>query len=544
MPDQQSHTFEIPDFLAGVHNFSVYHKAPENSLFKAKNLVIDKAGYLKRRPGLNQLGDFGASANSYCSALIAAGNGSQRRLFAIHASALATFNVKAWNGSSWSAVTYGGLSGTLGLMLPHVPSWTREDSGTEYVYAGPGETSFIKIDVAALTASSVSLTGRSALGFNMALQYMDRLWAGGTNVAAYRDAVWYSDVLVPENIASSANDQNTIKFDGEFVTLIYPYRDNFIIVGTDRSLYILMVGTSANLLDWQKTKLANDIGVGSPFTAAYGNEDVYFLDQLKNVRTLKATVGQLGGGMAPVPISMPVKDSIRNLAGDSPSFINAAFLDGKYVISGHTGTLSGANGQSWCYDSYFGAWTGPFVWESASETSDLGTNILPSYACSKSFAGSWFTSSREYGMFFGARSGSTLKIFEWDESLYSDQTGTDGSSTVVIPTELITRAHDFGAPHQEKICKWVEIEYGDDDEGYSGSGAFTVYARKDFDSAWTSLGGVAYDSTTKFSRRKFPMKILDRGKIFQIRLTDNSATDGPKIRRMRINFQAFAVADN
>lgn len=548
----QDFNFEISDFLGGVHDFVVYEKAPQNSVVKAKNLVFDKGGYLKRRPGLTQVGATfptagGPGLGSFCAivSLTSGANEITTKLVATRIVNLVNVQFGILDNQTWTFVGPTLIGIILGVFQSGSAAWVREEDGTKHIYSICGFGGIFNVDYEAATVGSTpSIIGRPAHSCRVIVSHLDRIWVTYLNSDEY-DAVVYSPAGIPEGIGEAANDANILKFDGERVLSIVPYRDTTLMIGTDRSLWLLLVGTSENLLDWQKSRVSSEVGVYSHATVSFMNEDLIFTDQNGNVRSLKGTLYSLQGGVAPVPLSYPIKQSLRNVIYNSRLFANSVVYDGLYIVNGHEDDLTGLNGQTWIFDSFFNSWTGPHAFGVEDEDVDFGANVTASHACSGPSSSSlFFAKTRTFDAYFALGTASDCLVAKWDLESHQDSFAASGSGPVAIPTELVTRRQDFGYPQQEKFVKWLEVEYGDDDEGYDGVGSITVEARTEKRDSWLRIGSTAYDTTTKRTVTKYPMHALGRAKLFQVRVKDSSNTDGPKLRKMRFYFQAQEIKDN
>ena len=90
----------------------------------------------------------------------------------------------------------------------------------------------------------------------------------------------------------------------------------------------------------------------------------------------------------------------------------------------------------------------------------------------------------------------------------------------------------------------MEIEYGDENNAFSANGSFTFYAKRIEDAAWTTIGTESYTTSDTFKKVKFQgLEDLERGDVFQFRIVDDSASDGPKIRGMWIRGYGEDIQD-
>lgn len=546
LTEEKEFTYMIPDFLGGVQSYITYTKTPINALWKAKNCVYNRGGYLQRRPGLNQIGGEFLSTDTGVS-MVAAGAKGKRKLYLWHKYNFSGSNdgytCRAWDGSTWLTPSPNSSSTTSGREYPVGGSWFRENDGTEKVmFHNPlGSSRTFTITAAATAPAGAGVATMNNL--RLILDFLDRLWNGGED-GDDRDRILYSEIGIPEGTTTASPGGRTIKFDGQTVVSLVPFKNTSLLIGTESSIYILLVGQSANLLDWEKLKVSNDIGVGAPFTTSTGRDDIFFVDQDGNVRTMTRTLQEISGTVEPVPLSFPIKDKIDAISGSEIDFMTAAFLNGKYYISGHTGAIDATNGTGYVFDTFVNAWTGPMTYAAQQTADDTASNVTAMTTIAGLFGSSaQFPEARSNAVHVAwkAEADSKMVIGFLDPDIFQDD--DDEASPLTIHVDIETRPHDLEAPFQDKQIKWIVVEYGDEQVAYSGTGAFVVYAKKNFASTWTELCTIDYDNTTKISTRRVYMSSMGFGRIWQWRFTDESATDGPKVRRMWIRFFANPPSD-
>ena len=552
--EEGEQTFAIPDFTGGVNTYQHYNKAHINTLRKAKNAVYSKSGYVVRRPGFQQLGGEFAAADT-CLTILGAGSEDNRKLYIQYKSGT-NRDVSAWNGSLWYTSDLAGSSADTDF--PCDGSWVREESGSEFVYMANGSAPIGKYPVGS-TATDIDVADGAAafiptnndepeeMGRTLT-SFQGRLWYGGFVNAEHqqRDSLFYTDVLIPEK-GGWNQAVNVLKFDGEVIVAVRPFKNNLLMVGTDVSIYLVAIGESLDFLDWQILKVSNDIGVGSVGSLSQGRDDYFFVDNAGNARQLKITLTDFSGGVEPIPMSFPIKDQLDLLAGDNEGdksridYMVGSFNDGKYLLNGRNGTLDGTTGQGWCYDSYQGGvWTGPMTYVATSLDDDTGSNVTAMNTVSSGFGFSTaFFKNRQTRTYLGIYSEVDTKmvIGYLDPTIYQDD--DDEATARNISVEVETQFQDFGLPHLDKIVKTIEVEYGDEESGFSGTGSFEVLGRRDFASTWDYLDTVTYDANTKISSAFINCLTLGRGRVFQFRFVDQSATNGPRLRRMWLRFQTF-----
>ena len=172
------------------------------------------------------------------------------------------------------------------------------------------------------------------------------------------------------------------------------------------------------------------------------------------------------------------------------------FHDARYWLFGATTfSILGVGGRGYSFDTFHNAWTGPHVLApNTGQPTDGGAQIF-------SMAAGVFDPQvlqnppdRPELYLSGINFASSTRLWRFDESLFQDQ---DNAGTLAIDVEIDTQFFDFGFPQQQKVAQWMEVEYGDEDAGYSGSGSFQIFARTSFDGAFIPLDVVPYDTTTR-----------------------------------------------
>ncbi len=541
---EEPQVFLIPDFLGGVQSYPIYSRTPLNSLERAKNAIYDKAGFLVRRPGLDEeIGNLANTPNDFHMGLLVAGFADERKIYELVKRIPGTnFYLTAYDGTARSTInlqTGGNFTAPLGM------TWVRESSGSEFIYTANFSGDVIKHSVETAAVDPVvtvfaNVNASPPQDCRFLLNFLDRVWAAGIQNTD-RDKLFYSNNLAPETWDRSIQ---VISFEGESITALSRFKNNTIFIGLERSMYLLSVGQSNVVLDWEKRELASDIGVGPGFSVAFGRDDLFFMDQNKNIRSLKNTISDLSAGVEPVPLSFVLKDDIIGITAGVGGIVNvlASWLDGKYFISGLIGSVvNGTNGQTWVFDSFLNAWTGPMTWNVSSGLG--GAEVFAKHTGDDQFNASG-QFQFEDKLFLGTnKSNGDKRLYKLDFDLFQDD--EDGGTPTNIEVEILTRYHDFGFPQQEKTIRWIEVEYGDENNAFSGSGSFEVFFRESVDGSFTSLGTVSYTASTFLARTRLTMRppLSPRARQFQFRFLDSSATDGPKVRRMWLSMIGHEVRD-
>jgi hypothetical protein len=590
---EQDLIYEIPDFSSGMVSVVPFSKSPRNSLRWAEGCLVDDGGSLVPRHGFNtELGTLSTSVGVNDRAvigMIAAGEGSEKKLYVmVHDSTAGDLNVFAWNGSTWLSDTGVSLTGapTSGSVANTQAAWARHSNGNEYVfwanpYGNSGGTLITPMASSPITTDWGNGTDDPPANARLVLWFRDRLWMAGID-GEFRDYLYFSKLLAPESTQWDHSTQ-IIRFGGtrgERITAIHPFVDNLMFVGTEHSLYLLAVGASAQLLDWDLRTITNSIGVGASMSVVSGGGDVFFVDDCGETRSLKKTLGDIHAGRDLDPISLRITEQSRFIAPTSAATgvqsSVAYFLDGHYWIWGSEGAYNGAKQVGWSFNAKRGIWTGPHylkkdAYTSASDplggtigTADredpedlVGTfdfdPITAAVATQNDFGTSdsaWVT-GKTTTVIIAAHGTKTNSAIDsaWDDQsiLVYDQNPSgfdrvDYDSTGVA-FDIKTQMLDFGFPDRDKIVKWVEIEWGSESVTTAmDEQKYRLLGRTDPSGLWTPLADVT--STDNLGRTKTNVRILGKSRLFQFRVARQDTTvQGLRINSMRMSVEVSEVQD-
>jgi len=312
--------FEVKGFRSGLYRFPHYSESPVNSVRLAQNCVITGQGFLKRRVGLENQSS-GEFTTGILRALVVEGIPRDRKLHVLTQPAAVKYR-------QWDGVTWGGTlgadhgSGLLGS-APVKPAWMRKSDGKIALFTARDdgiasvltEGSGVPADIHVAANESFQAKGTdNPPGHGIIVHFKDRLWVGGgvllSNIDRHR--LYYSNLLDPE--VWNATIQNIpISPSGQDITGIAGWRNESLIIGTETQLWGLVVGQSTDLLDWKLEKLSDAIGVGSHYTMISIRDDLFFLDQYGDVRSLKLSLSETSNTLESIPVSFPIRDDIRKL---------------------------------------------------------------------------------------------------------------------------------------------------------------------------------------------------------------------------------------
>lgn len=542
--DEGSFTYQIPNFLAGVHTCPDYRNRPANSMTKAKNAVLSRCGYVTRRLGMDMIGDADPDLAT-------------------------TFNIgiAVWDVSHYDSA---GDDGYLALrqigtnlkvlyIEDHTVGWVNPTQTDPPIDISLNKNNLQDVD-GVLFFTNGGKVGKYDPSTNSVsyiypvtsadpptdaprqTYFKDRNWYVKTGGLIYFSKIGDGDLL--------ERDLDVIRIKDEIYDII-PWRDSSLVVFTENTIYELIVGSSPTLLDWSLNQITTNIGQNRYGMACSVFDDIFFLSPNFRVHSIKSVIQSLSAGVEPIPVSHPITNAIEAFNRGYPNYGATVFHDGHYYIAGNIIEENGGNGDysssMYTFSTLYRAWTGPHTIYAAAAADDYGALIytlsdLPEVPdlTDKIFIGRnlhascWIedaTDGNAVRYMRQARDGAFV-TFEPSYS-YVDSIETQ---TKTVRFEIITRPQDFDFPQQEKTLKWVEVEFGDEDVAFSANGSFTFYAKTIEGSSWTSFGTASYTTSDKFMKAKFPgLQSLGRSKVFQFRIVDDSASDGPKIRGMWIN---------
>lgn len=536
-PTEPEFTFEVPSFRSGLVRFPHYSQSPVDSVRLAQNCVFTGQGYLTRRPGLSAIADGEFGTADELLGIVSEGVPRDRKLHVIHqdqtGAGAGETRYRQYDGSSWGGTGGVDMAATIEADRPMKPAWARRSTGEIALFTprsdGIGivntENGSVPADIhtssneTTLTASS----GTNPPGHTVILHFKDRLWVAGgffkPNTDRYR--IYYSNILDPEtwdNLFQFIPISNV----GESVIGMAGWRNEQLAIGTETELWLLAIGQSQQQLDWALKKLSGAIGVGSHYSMIVIRDDLFFMDQYGDIRSLKLSIAETSGTLESLPVSFPIRDDIRLMIVDTPqvdpqTIVAAKLYEGNYLIGELTaGSDAGSVGigQVFLFDTQHLGWLGPMLYQNIKARGLAGGCELTGEFVSETQTQATARKIREY---IALNSITNPNVYE----ITGDN--DDGTAITVI---LESQVYDFGQPHVDKILKWVEIEF-------DGTDGFMVEGSVDFGSFTTWNASVSV-SGTGVRRAKVRNPQMERGRVFQIRITSSDAGSTPPIFRKLI----------
>ena len=596
MPDriqEEDLIYQVNSFALGMVASSAHITSPLNSLRWAEGCLIDDGGAIVRRHGFNsELGTLSTAVTSNhraVTSMTAAGEGAQKKLYlTVHEPSSSSLDIYAWDGSSWLTDASGDhLAGApaSGSVTTHQSTWVRESDGDEFIYFANPYGSLVKAPIGGVGVNPTGVVVSSATNTNppgncrLILSFRDRIWMAGVD-GTDRDGLYYSNLLEPETWDQAGKRIAVGAMGGERITAIHPFIDNLLFIGTENSIYLLAVGSSTQLLDWDLRTVTNSIGVGASMSVVSGGGDVFFVDSSGEVRSLRKTISDVTVGGDLEPLSAPIAEQAR-FVSLSPSTTGvqasvAYFYDGHLWVWGSEGAYNSGKQVGWAYNAKRGLWTGPHYLKKDAYTSASdplgGTVGIADREDPENLTGSFdfdpITVATVTHNDFGTANGAwgtgqspTVVIAShgtktnnaidsaWDDQrvlVYdinpSDESREDYASTGVA-LDFMTHLLDFAVPDRKKYVKWVEVEWGAE----LGTAAmdeqkFRILGRTDPDGLWTPLSDVT--DTSNLGRTKVNTRILGLSRLFQFRVARQDTTDQSlRIHSMRVSFEVQEVED-
>ncbi|MHA2263670.1 MAG: hypothetical protein ACXAEN_14840 [Candidatus Thorarchaeota archaeon] len=547
MPDvrtEEAFTVNVADNFLGVGN---------NFMVSAQNAIVNESGVLTRRPGVTRVGTISTGFPTEAYIILSAGVGTNRKLYIVTAAAT-SMQLKAWDGSNW-------LSGTptfaFSGAVPEELSlcWFRENDLTENVllsvpffsnsYAFP----IGGVGVAPPGAGLSSVVNTNPPGnIRYTINAFGRIWAAGVNVEADRDILYYTafysdDNEIPGN-ETWDQDNNWEAFGtvtGESITAISKYKQNMILVGQQKSLSVAAVGTGSQGLDLQSMAISNDIGVGSQKSVQNVGEDIYFMDQYGDLRSLQITLSESGSVVKQLPLSIPIKDQTEGINKSDLFFASGAFYKGNYWFSFKK---SDGTFRLYVYNTALRHWVGPMVLKNSSGL----TLQVRAMTVGWGDPGTSDLSNRSRHLYFLTHDGkasptsASIQVYELDDDAVTDDAAT------AIDMEVITKANDFGFPHHDKEYRWGEITFK---KKTGATGYFKLDARTERREGnkysgfgdWIPVGSFDYTDGDDILWERFSLRSLPRSRFIQFRITCSDLLTQPEIISLLISGHAFDPED-
>jgi hypothetical protein len=136
-----------------------------------------------------------------------------------------------------------------------------------------------------------------------------------------------------------------------------------------------------------------------------------------------------------------------------------------------------------------------------------------------------------------------MQVYELDEDAVVDD------SAAAIDMEVITKANDFGVPHQDKEYRWGEITFK---KKTGATGYFKLDARTERREGnkysgfgdWIPVGSFDYTDGDEILWERFSLRSLPRSRLLQFRITCSDLITQPEIISLIISGHIFDAEDS
>ena len=374
---EQPFTFQIPNFLAGLHTCPDYRNRPINSLTKAKNAIIDKCGLLTRRVGMEMFGGQDPETLDYGIIHDLHTEDSDKvyalRRYTESPGAGTGLRIAYCDGKAgtWTEPSHGSVS--IGIEVNYgnaskILSVIHSD-GTSHLYWG-GNSTFVQLALA--TDVITELTDDNT---KPPPESTDAItFKGRSFYLTSGQDIHFSKILDPET-HERLLDVIRVVMNGRRAVAIVPWKDDMVLVFLNDAIYQLYVGASPNLIDWSFDLVTESIGLFSNTAITQSYDDVIFVDNFGDVRSIKKTLSQLSAGVDPTPLSLQLQDQLQ-LSFDLSTWntsVRLTFHDGRVFFhfwKYESGSRVGS--AVYAFDIRRQSWTGPITYCASSTSNDYG----------------------------------------------------------------------------------------------------------------------------------------------------------------------------
>lgn len=348
--------FEIPilDVSGGVNNYLFAGNIGENQSVAQKNMNISKPGLRRKRDGYAQKADD-------------TGDGDKMRIWNFRPDSgtqviigYTADQIYKWTGTgNWASVgTANATDGKLdafqidnfiyfiadGVEAQEYDGTTLTDEGDTNTDPPKGSTGVAKFGRAFISGVSTNPN---------LVYYSNQVSGGGAGAGTGQ---WNRST---NNIAIKGLGT------GHRVVKLINFRQSDIIVFTDRSIWSINIA-DATPSNWTVVEVHPDIGCGARDSVVNVGNDILFMDQDGNIRSLVRTVEDLNQGVEPIPVSQAIQGHVDTFAAANLDNTAATSFDRFYFCSV---TLTGSENNSvFVYDTVTKAWTGPWTWNATNFT--------------------------------------------------------------------------------------------------------------------------------------------------------------------------------
>ncbi len=266
------------------------------------------------------------------------------------------------------------------------------------------------------------------------VSHTGRLFAAGTSVP---DELRASDILNAGHWDGSNFSLRVGKGDGDPIKALCPWEGTQIVVGKEHSIYVVDADpTQSTAANWNVSAVDYNVGCVAHRTMKAFGKDVWFLSRA-GVHTIQKLYQQSQFQVMD-PVSAPIRDVIERINWDYVDMSCAMVWNNRYILAVPLDTSTYPD-TVLVYNSLTQSWAPPW------------TGWQATVFCMSIFSGS-------FRMNFGQNDGRVLQWRDYTpEALEATSDFQDDS--VDIPTEVITRAMNFGDVVSEKISRYVELEF-------------------------------------------------------------------------------------
>jgi len=569
--DKEDQIFQVDNFSGGLNSFSPPNKINNNSLTYSKNAFSVESGSLICRPGIKEVAslDFDNVFPDYFTSIdeilgiTVVGEGTTRKIALIFKAtdSSAAYQTRAsvafYDGISWEMPTGDNI-----LAMPDTNTiedragycWLRTGNtaaeqlwvtfpndntipkSSWYSFTLPDQGSApvgsdIGIDVTDGTISDDPFHGPMD-NCRYVINHVDRLWGCGVR-GDNREFLFFSSAVssIPGASGNEKWDQqqNWAAFNtgsGQGIRGISAFTEDTVFVGLESSCWLMSIGTGSSLLDSVITMVSNSIGVGSHKSITNVGEDLLFMDQHGDIRSLTQLIQERSTPISSPSISLSIKNRTDDISQDELFKSVGAYHKNVFWLSIKTNS----GWELYTLNTSLRIWSGPHVLKNSSgNTLDVIDIVSTSGA-----PGITDLNKRSTHLYFATDDGTStstrFQIYELDK----DATSDNGST---IDLDIQTKAFNFENEIEDKIIDWIEIFYKKQD---SASGLVKVEAKSDFCVNWTQVGEFDCTSGTKdIDWVKFSVRHLGRGRFFQFRFTYSDVLTNPELINFSMQVRGF-----
>lgn len=486
----------VRDFSRGVVNKIHALNIPDNSFADGQDCDPFTPGIVQTRNGYTSSASFSGSGSTYTIRGLfhfAKDNASaQKKILAFDSKVGASQGIYSWGGSGstfTSEVVTGHNTATeIDAAVVNGKLYYVDGSGAVGEYTSTGATTGTHADISGSPSACTTLT-----------YWQGRLWAGGQDTNG--GYLYYSSVFAPTSWDTTVKQVRVGFNTGQKIVAARPRRSGELIVFLERSIWVVTpLGDAFNnqafgfpTIDlWQPQEIDPTIGCGSLKSVAVLGNDMIFMDQYANIRSLQVTLNDAAQGSKSLPISDAIQGFVDRINKAALSQCAAIVFGNRYYISVPLDSAV-VNSHTFVLDVTTGAWTGPWTFGmNRWLISDVGG------------------SSGEYRL-YGSKAENSFV-------LYRVESGTSDNGSA-ITMQLTTKRFDFGDLDIDKIGETVLSNIVVDSDGTMtveasvNGGGFSTIGTMDTDGGAGTLpqtapyflggGGIAYDNQSLLGKKRW-----------------------------------------